>query len=830
MSRSGSRGSPVFLLAAAVRDLRHATRALARSRAFSLVAVLTLGLGIGAATAMYTVVDGVLLRPLPFPDAGRVVSIWTRFLPESGYNFDRFPLSGPELLDYRTQSHALGQVAAYLPTGALVEGRDGRDSVRVQQVLASSNLFATLAVQPEVGRGFVAGEDQPGAPCVAVLSHGLWLDAFGGDPASIGGPMRIGGEACTVVGVMAPGFVFPDSSVRLWRNLILDPASPGWGRKNHNFSAVGRLAPGVTLAQADAERTTLMAAWAREYPDHHKGHFVYLRPLLEDVVGDVGSGLTLLFVAAGFLLAIICANLASLMLARGERRRRELGVRLALGCGRGRLITQLLAESFVLAAGGGALGSLFGVFIVKALLSVYPGTLPRADAISIDWRAYVFTVAAAAGSALLFGLVPALRATSIPPAEATRSQGRGAAGQSRAGLMRALVVAQVALSVTLVAGAGMLLRSYENLRAANLGFDADGVYTVSQALPASAYPDAAGIRAFYASLIERVAALPSVRSVGATSSLPLTGGTGPRDDFVIEGRPDAAPGEQQPNAGFVQITPGYFETLRIPLLAGRGIEPGDVRDAPWVAVINDAAAKRYWANEDPVGKRLHFHAAGDEKWITIVGVVANTRVNGARADPEPQLFVPHAQAPRDTYPGRLMTIVVRAAGDPAPVAAAVRDAIRAADRSLPLIGGQLMTDVVSASVGQPRFTSQIVLFFASAALLLGALGIHGVLSYVVAQRVGELGVRVALGARPGAVLRFVLRQGMGLAAIGVVIGVGATLALAQLLRSLLFAVRPVDAISVAAAVALLAVAALLACLGPARRAARIDPIAALRAE
>ena len=810
--------------------MRLAVRSLVRNASFSAVVIVTLALGIGAATAMFTVVDSVLLRPLPYPGADRVVSLWTRFVPESGFDFPQFPLSGPELLDYREQSRGFEEVAGYMQTGALVEGGVDGESVRVQQVLGTANLFATLGVNPELGRAFVPGEDQPGAGCVVVLSHGLWREAFGGDPSVVGETTRIGGQPCNVPGVMPSGFVFPDAQARLWRNLIVDrpvdPAALG-GRLNHNISGVGRLAPGVTLAQAEAETATLMAAWANEYPDHHTGHVVFLRPLLEDVVGNVRGELTMLIAAVGLVLVIICANVASVTLARAEGRRREVGVRLALGGSRGKLVVHELAESLVLAVAGGVLGLLLAVLFVDVLLSLYPGTLPRAEAVAIDWRAYAFAALTTAGSALLFGLTPALRSASTPPVVVLRSQGRGG-HVSRTRLMRALVVAEVALSVTLVAGAGLLLRSYDNLRGVDLGFDANGVYTVSQALPQTSYRDGASVRMFYAALLERLRALPGVDSVGAVSNLSLTGGgVGARDDFIIEGRAEPAPGDPQPNAGYVQAAPGYLETLRIPLLAGRAIEAGDVRDAPWIAVINEATAQRYWPNESPLGQRLRYRTP-NEQWITIVGVVGNTRVNGARGDPEPQVFVPHAQMPRDLYPGRFMTMVVRTSGDVAAVAPALHAAIRDADRGLPLIGGRSLVDMVGDSIGQPRFTSVLVTFFSVVALLLGALGIHGVLSYVVAQRVGEVGLRLALGAQPGAVLRLVIGQGMGLTLLGVVLGVGGALAAAQMFRGLLFGVAPIDAVSLGAAVAVLATVGFIACSGPARRAARVDPMVALR--
>jgi predicted permease len=815
------------------RNVRHALRVLVRAPAFSLTAIVMLALGIGAATAMFTIVNSVLLRPLPFDDAARVAAVWTRYEASSGYDLPQFPLSGPEFVDYREQTRALEEVAAYNRGGVTFSTDDAAmEPIRGFHVQATANLFRTLGVEAAIGRTFRAGEDQPGAPCVVVLGHGVWVDAFGGDPSAVGRTVRLDDAPCEVVGIMPASFVFPDASARWWRNAIVDPANPLWGqRQSHNWSAVGRLAPGVTFDEAGAEARTLADNW-RETFDHYEGHYVWLHPFMDEIVGTVRPRLNMLLGAVGLVVLVICANLASLLLARGEGRRRELAVRLALGAGRARLVGHLLTESVLLALAGGALGVTAAIAFLDGLLRLYPGTLPRAEAIVLDWRALAFATAVTAVTALLFGLLPALRASSSSPEVALHAQTRGVVGGGSR-LMRAFVVAEVALSVMLVAGAGLLLRSYENVRSVDLGFDAEGVYTVGQALPGSTYPAPADVRNFFASLLERVAALPGVESTGAISSLPLQGAYGGLNDFIIEGRPQPAQGELTWNAGEVMVTPGYFETMRIPVVAGRSIERRDQRDAPWVAVINEEAARLYWPDENPLGRRIRYASLENPdappQWLTIVGVVKNTLAQGAQGVQRPQIFYPHAQMVRD-FGGRFMSIVVRASGDPLALAATVNSTVREADSALPPIGGQLMQDIVSTSVGQPRFTSQLATFFAVIALLLGALGIHGVLSYVVAQRVGELGVRLALGARPAALLRLVVSQGMWLAAVGVALGVVAALAGSRVLRGLLFGVGPTDPKIFVVAIVVLAASAFLACYGPARRAARIDPMTALRAD
>lgn len=816
-----------------LRNSRHAVRVLARAPGFSLTAILTLALGLGAATAMFTIVNSVLLRPLPFGDAERVLSVWTRFEPSSGYNFPQFSLSGPEFLDYRAQTQVLEEVAAFTQPGATLATDDAAvEPIRVAQVLGTANLFATLGAQPALGRTFRDGEDQPGAPCVAVLSHSLWLSAFGGDSNAIGRTARLSDTPCEIVGVMPASFAFPTASTQVWRPVVVDPANSQWNELlNHGLRAVGRLAPGATLAAAETELRTLMANW-RAVSDHFEGHFIVLRPYLDEVVAGVRPQLTLLLVAAGLVLLVICANLASLLLARGEGRRRELAVHFALGAGRARLVAQLLTESALLALGGAALGVTAAMAFLDGLLSLYPFALPRAEAIALDWRALAFAGAVTVLAVLLFGLLPALSASSTSPEAVLRSQTRGIVG-GRTRLMRAFVVGEVALSVMLVAGAGLLLRSYENIRSVDLGFDAGGVYTVGQALPESMYPNLSQVQSFYASLLERIAALPGVEHAGAISNLPLRAGAGGLNAFTIEGRPEPRPGEPSWSAGHVMVTPGYFETMRIPLVEGRFIDMRDQPDGFRVALINEEAARRYWPGESPVGKRVRHgpDEPGAFPWITIVGVVGNTRANGAQAEQPPQIFFPHADLARAAVGnGRSMSLVVRTAGDPLAVAAAVNATLREADPALPPIAGQLMQDVVRVSVGQPRFTSQLATFFAVVALLLGALGIHGVLSYVVAQRVGEIGVRLALGARPAALLRLVVGQGMWLACTGLAIGVVAALAATRVLRGLLFGVAPNDPVNLGIAIAVLSAAALLACYGPARRAARIDPMVALRAE
>jgi predicted permease len=814
------------------RNVRHAVRVLRRAPGFSLTAVATLALGIGAATAMFTIVNSVLLRPLPFKDADRVAAVYTRYDPESGYNFPQFSLSGPEFLDYRAQTRVLEDLAAYNRGGVTFATDDpAMEPARGFQVQATANLFSTLGVEAALGRTFREGDDAPGAPCTVVLGHGIWLDAFGGDPSAVGRTVRLNGEPCEVIGIMAAGFVFPDAGARWYRNTNVDPASFFWNqRRSHNWNAVGRLAPGATFTQADAEARTLAANWAQA-DDHYVGHYVFTRPFTDDLVGAIRPQLAMLLGAVGLVLLVICANLASLLLARGEGRRRELAVRLALGAGRARLVGHLLTESALLALAGGALGVTAAFAFLEGLLSLYPGTLPRAEAIALDWRALAFAMAITGVTALLFGLLPALRASSSSPETVLHAQTRGVKG-SGSRLMRAFVVAEVVLSVMLVVGAGLLLRSYENVRSVDLGFDPEGVYTVAQSLPAqpgSPYSAPASVRNFYAPLLERVAALPGVESAGAISTLPLQG-YGGLNDFIIEGRPQPAQGELSWNAGEVLATPGYFETMRIPLVEGRVFEATDTRESPYVAVINAEAVRLYWPNESPLGKRIRYGGAPNAPpvWITIVGVVGNTLATGATGPQRPQIYTVLAQMPRD-FGGWYMAIVVRAA-DPLAIAATVNATVREADPTLPTINAQLMDDVVGTSVGQPRFTSQLAGFFAVVALLLGALGIHGVLSYLVAQRVGELGVRLALGARPAALLLLVVRQGMLLAGIGVAIGVVAALAGARVLRGLLFGVAPSDPASFLVAIAVLGAAAFLACYGPARRAARIDPMTALRAE
>jgi putative ABC transport system permease protein len=821
------------------RDLHHGFRFIGRQPGFAAAAILTLALGIGGTTALFAVVNSILLRPLPYFEPDRIVSVWTRFVPSSGYDIPQMVLSWPEYVDFRTQAKTVSDGAVFLRGGVNFSlSAEGGEPLNVQQAVGTASLFNVLGNRAAIGRTFFPGDDQPGAACVAVLSHGLWTDVFGGDRGAVGRSIHVEGPtgrtSCEIVGVMPQSFVFPDAQTRMWRNLVVNPSSPIWQRLNHNLQAIARLTPGVTLEAADEEVRTLMAGWESAFQDHYRGHFVFLRPFINDVVGGVRDGLVMLLGAGALLLLIVCGNLASLLLARGENRRREMGVRMALGAARSRLVLHQLMESLALALTGSALGVTVAVFLLDVLVSLYPGTLPRGETVAVDWRVLAFAVATTALATLLFGLLPAIRSALASPGSALQADSRTVTGRvRRTRLMRCLVVVEIALSVSLVTGAVLLLRSYENLRRVDLGLDANNVYVFSLALPASAYPNSGGVRGLYSSLLERIEGLPSVSSAGAVSNLPLVGGTGPYDDFIIEGRPKPGPGQARWSAGYVMVMPGYFETLRIPVVAGRSIERGDHRDALWVAVINEEAARIYWPNENPIGRRLGYglpNAAEPSRWITIVGIVKTTLANGAQEASRPQIFVPHAQMPREPYPGRFMTVAVRASGDPLALPVALRDVVREADSRLPMLNGRPMEDVVSESMGQPRFTSMLVTFFGIVALLIGSFGIHGVLAYSVAQRSRELGIRLALGATPVVVLREVVGEGMRLASIGIALGMAGSLAGARLVQGLLFGVTATDPLSFSLAFAVLGVAALMACYGPGRRASRIDPVVMLRVD
>ncbi len=813
------------------RDARYAVRTLLKRPAFSATVVITLALGIGANAAIFSVVSGVLLRPLSYPEPHNLVAVWTKFLPESGVDYPIFSLSAPEYLDYRDQNRTMESVAAYSWTGATLTDGDGEPE-RLTAVRVTSNLFPLLQTPVLLGRPLIPDDDDPNAAPTVVLSHTLWQRRFGGDEAIVGQTISVSGETSEVVGIMPPGFAFPSSGTQLWLAMQLDETQRDT-RSSHLMLAVGRLAERSTLENANAELESMMAQWKVDYPDEHTGHFIWLRPFIDDIVGQVRPALLLLLGAVGLVLLIACANVANLLLAVGEHRRHEIAVRRALGASRGRILQQLLTESVLLSVVGGAIGLAMATASTKALLALYVGNIPRAAEIGLDARVVTFTAILTLGTSVVFGLAPAWQSAASDIHDAFRGASRRTTvGMERRRLRQLLVVSEMALSILLLIGAGLLVKSFWRLVHSDPGFEATGTLVADVRLPQASYdPDQAVT--FYSQLVERVEALPGVEMASAISRLPVRYGR-PIYGFLIEGRPEPQLGEKMWDAATVTARSGYFETMGIPVLRGRGFDGSDRAGSLPVVVINDAMARTFWPGEDPVGQRIRLGTYCDEcRWMTIVGIVGDVmyRGVGAAQDTRSIYYVSHEQAVQ-TAPmiTRSMGLAIKTQADPLSVAPAVRNAVRNLDPNLPVIGMTTMTDVVSRSFAGPRFTMTLLGIFAGVALILGAVGIYGVISHSVAQRTNEIGVRMALGAGRRAITSMVVGQGMRLALIGVALGLLAALAATRVMNSLLFNVDRTDPVIFLVVSALLSSIALLACYFPARRAAKVDPMTAIRSE
>lgn len=808
------------------QDLRYAARTFRKRRGFTIAAVLTLALGVGSNAAIFTVINAVLLRPLPFPNSGQLVALYTRLLPSSGYDFPFFALSGPEFADIRSRVNAFAGIAAYDFNQRNLTRGNG-EAERVLTIQVTAQFFDVLGVRPVRGRTFTEEEAQRGEACLAVIGHNASDEA-----SAIGSIIRLDDTPCEVIGVMPEGFGFRDDRVKVWTALSINTEETSFNRQSHGLLAIGRLREGVNAEQADAQLQSLRGYWSEKYPDHYaKGHFAILRPLHEDIVGNQHDALLLLGGAVVFVLLIICVNLAGLLISNGEARRREFAVRHALGANSWRIIRQLIAEAMLLAVVGGVIGIMLATKLLAGLVALYPQRLPVSQAIAIDSAAVLYTCALVIVAGSLVGFVPALNATGMRMQETMRADSRTATSSRRAVAARSvLVVSQLALSVILLVGGLLLIRSYQRLQQVDLGIKPDHVLTFSVDVPPGRQRDAAAARRTLAAIEERLAATPGVDVAGAISNLPLASDGG-QDDFVIEGRPKPAPGAPAWNARYRMATPRMFRALGIPLKRGRLLAESDAPGRPLVAVINETAARLYWSGDDPIGRTIRYYPQETSPSIQIVGIVGDVRSTNASEPAPPAVYVPAAQAPRAPYyEGRSMTFVVRVPGNPAAVVALARAAVTAIDAGLPLANVRPMSEVVSAATGQPRFTTLVMSFFAGVAFFLAALGLYGILAYSVEQRVREIGVRVALGAGKREILRLIIGNGMGLALVGVVIGVPSALALTRLMGGMLYGVPSTDPVTYIAVVGLLVISALLASYLPARRATRVDPIVALRAE
>ena len=798
------------------QDLRYGARKLRKSPGFTLVAVMTLALGIGANTAIFSVVNAVLLRPLPFPDSERIVAL-EGVNPSKGITDSN--MSAPDFADWKEQGRSFEQVAALFTGGALLV--NGEEAERVRATSVTEDFFPLFRTPARLGRALESGDSKKDATSVAVLSHGLWQRRYGGDPAVVGRQIIVGRGSTTVVGVMPPGFNFPERT-EIWFPFALDPAAER--RDNRYLEVVARLKPGAALAGAQAELDTVNARLAESYVETNTGWGVRLTNLRERLVGNMRTPLLVILGAVALVLLIACVNVANLLLARAAARRREFAVRDALGASRGRIVRQLLTESFLLSLAGGAAGVLLSLWLTQLLVGLIPPDTPRLDEVTPDARIFGFALAVSVFAGVLFGLAPALQASRRDVSETLKEGGRtGVEGRRRNRSQSILIVSEIALSFMLLAGAGLLVRSFMRLRDVNPGFNPAGVLAMRISASGPQYPAGPARAELYRQVTERLGSLTGVEAAGAVLSLPLGGDTyNVGRSFIREGRPATA--EESANASYNVATPGYLEALRIPLVSGRTLSTQDSEKAPMVVVVNETMAHRFWPGESPVGKRITIWR--DEKFPReIVGVVGDTRSNPAEPA-GPQMYVPYAQ---DANWGSL-SLVMRTSADPASLVAAARNEVHALDKTIPIYNARPMSDVVSASLAGRRASTLLVGAFALLALLLALVGIYAVTAYYVTQRTHEIGLRMALGARAGDILGLVVGRSLRLTLAGLAVGLCGALALTRVMGSLLFEVKPADPLTLAAAAALLGAIALLACLLPARRATRVDPLIALRAD
>ena len=797
-----------------LQDLRYGVRLLIKNKAFTIIAILALGLGVGANTAIFSLVNGVLLRPLPFPNAERIVFFEGKN-PPAGITDSN--ISFPDFTDWSQQTDLFASTAAFY-TGNSNLGADGAEPERVPRAGVTSGFFNVLGVQPAIGRSFVAEDDQPDTQTVAIISHGLWKGRFGSDPGIIGKQVQISARSITIIGVMPPGFEMPEQT-QIWMTSGVKASEEP--RDNRSWSAIGRLNPGVDLKQAQSRISAIDAKLANQFPDTNKGWDTTVWILHERLVKEVKPSLLALLGAVGFVLLIACANVANLLLARSAARQKEIAVRAAMGASRGRVVRQMLTESILLSTIGGIFGLLLSIWLTDLLISIIPEGAPRLDQVGIDYRVLLFAFGISALTGILFGLAPALQASKLDVSSSLKEGGRSGEGHRRTSARSLLLIGEVALSLILLVGAGLFIKSFLRVQEIRPGFNSHHVLIASVALPGAKYKDQQRPE-FFRQLIERLANSPGVQAVGGSINLPLNAsGYSIGRAMIPEGRPLSV--DESINAAFATITGDYFRAFQIPLLAGRTFEIRDGPDAPKVVIINESAAKRYFGSPaGAIGKRLTIWR--DEQFIReIVGVVGDTKTSALDAESGAQIYVPHAQDAGWNF----MALVVRTASDPAAFAATLRREVQALDKDQPIYNVRTMDDVVANSLGTRRVSMQLFAVFAGAALLLAAIGIYGVMAYSVTQRTQEIGIRIALGAQKSDVLGLVIRQGMTLTVIGVVVGLVGAFALTRLIASLLFGVAATDPLTFVAIPLLLLFVALVACYLPARRAARLDPTVAL---